>query len=68
LRRNNSAQRMTPRQHNAAMIDFGRRPGCMIEGRLTGALYQGSAAGGAPISFSLSAKHCMAMAANAFHH
>lgn len=65
LRRNNSAQRMTPGQHNSAMIYLRLwRPGRNFH---AGPLNQRPAAGRTPIRDGLFGKHRPAMAANPFH-
>ena len=58
---------MTPRQHNAAMIDFRLRAGVDIGCLQTSALDQRPSASRTPVPFRLGAKHRMAIAANAFH-
>ena len=67
LRRNNSAQRMTPGQHDATMIDFGCRRTVLAALRQAGPLNQCTAASRTPIRLSLLIKHRPALAANPFH-
>jgi hypothetical protein len=67
LRRNNPAQRMTPGQHDAAMIDLGGRPGGLIERGRAGPLNQRPAARGTPVGNGFQSQHGVAMAANTFH-
>src|SRR5580692_3063394 len=49
LRRNDSAQRVTPRKHNAAMIDFRFRPDWLTGLRQSFPLDQRPSAGRAPV-------------------
>ena len=66
LRRDNPAQRMPPRQHNAAMIHFSRALAAQTFGQ-DSALDQRAAAGRAPVRLRLFGKHRVALAANPFH-
>jgi hypothetical protein len=68
LRRDNPAQRVTPRQDDAAMIDLGGWARWMGEGWCAGSLNQCSAARGAPVvGNGLKSQDGTAVAANAFH-
>jgi len=58
---------MTPGQHDAAVIDLGRRAGALAESRQALPLQQRPAAGRTPIRESLFGKHRPAVAANPFH-
>jgi len=58
---------VTPGQHNAAMIHFGRWSAGPLEGRRAGLLKQRSAARGAPVGHALQTQYGVAVAANAFH-
>src|ERR1035438_2235599 len=61
------AQRGPAGQDDAAMIDLGRWPTWLDEGRRAFPLNQRTAAGWAPVHDSLEAQHGVAVAANAFH-
>ena len=67
LGRDDAAERVTARQDDAAMIDF--RPGCggACEGGIDGAIGQGSAASGAPVSLVVRSENGMALGADALH-
>jgi hypothetical protein len=67
LRRNNSAQRVTPGQHNAAMVHFSGWLAAWAVNRLAGSLHQSSSAGGAPVGGIPLFHHRVALAANPFH-
>ena len=68
LRRNNSTQRMTPWQHNAAMIDHLRwGQSLKILAGKSGPFDQRPAAGRTPIRHGLFAKHRPALTADPFH-
>jgi hypothetical protein len=58
---------MTPGENDAAMIDFGGRPGGLAQSRQALPLQQRPAAGRTPIHESLFGKNRTAMAANPFH-
>jgi len=58
---------MTPRQHDAAVIDLRRRTSTVGNRGLGGLFDQSPTAGGAPVGNRVGGKHRMAMAANAFH-
>ena len=64
LRRNDPAQRVSPRQHDAAMVDLRRRL-CFL--RQLCPFHQGPSAGGAPVSLRILRNHGMALTANPFH-
>src|SRR5580658_100049 len=67
LRRNNPTQRMTPRQHNAAMIDVRPWAGSEIERGDRLPFDQSSSASRTPVGACLSGKQSVAMAADALH-
>ena len=58
---------MTPRQHNATMIDLGGRRGILASSRQIGPLNQRTAASRTPIRHGLFGQHGPAMTANLFH-
>ena len=62
-----SAQGMTARQNDAAVVDFGRRNAGNLWFGQGGALGQRSAAGRAPVGFLVDGEDSMAMGANPFH-
>lgn len=64
LRRNDPAQRMPPRQHNAPMIHLGRRSRHLLR---LGPLRQRPAARRAPVRRRLLSQHRMTLTANPFH-
>ena len=66
LRRNNSAQRMPPRQDDSAMIHFGRRI-CISQALGKYPVHDCSAAGWAPVSPDFFTHHRVALAADSFH-
>jgi len=67
LRRNNPTQRVTPGQHDAAMIHLRWGQRWMILYGKSGSLDQRPAAGRTPIRHGLFAEHRPALAANPFH-
>ena len=68
LRSDDSAQRMTARQNDAAMIDLLRRGRTLgVFNGQAGTLDQCPAASRAPVGGGLFGEHGVAMAANAFH-
>jgi hypothetical protein len=58
---------MTPRQDDAAMIDFGGWAAGVIGAGQGDALNQGSAAGGAPIGHGVLVENGAALGADFFH-
>jgi hypothetical protein len=67
LRSDDPTKRVSPRQHDAAMIHFLRGSMRRIKFRHALTLNQRPAASRAPVSFRLRSQHSVAMAAYAFH-
>ncbi len=67
LRRDDAAQRVTPRQNDAAMVHF--RPEVAGRGKLLNRLPrdEGASAGRAPVGDGVGGEHGVAMGADAFH-
>jgi hypothetical protein len=64
---NNPAQRVTPGQDDAAMVDLGGGPGGLVEEGRAGTLNQCSSAGRTPVGFGFWTQHSVAVAASTFH-
>ena len=58
---------MAPRQHDAAMIHLGRRPGALRLTRQLSPLHKRAATCGTPIGLGFLGKHGVAVAANPLH-
>jgi len=67
LRRNNSADRVASRQHNAAMIHFSRGDAELLGNGQALPLNQRSTTGGTPVRHGLSREFGVTLAANPCH-
>ena len=67
LRSNNPSQRMTPRQHNPAMIHLRRWPAVQIGNRQTSPLNQRPSTSWAPVRQGFLVQHRPALTANSLH-
>jgi hypothetical protein len=58
---------MTPRQHDATMVNFRLWPSRLRDARLADVFNQGPSARWAPVGNSINGKICVTVAARAFH-